>query len=208
MDTNPLPRTALRTAGAAIVTATALTLTGCLGHGVRDAPRNQAPATTADAPPEEQPILDAADLPTVDDANLDRTDPSSVSYHWLTIARTIKPDLDSKGESYQRVRSLSTPEFQKANEETHLHGFTSPWYLQGENPSDPVASVNAEVTAMSAPDEFHEFGDQRTREWTVLQKAVTRSGQVLNKQTGRVLVTMVPDGDNWLVDRTDVPPKD
>lgn len=198
----PHRRATLRSIAAGVaLTAAALTLSACFGHGVKDAPDDPAPQTQSQDTNREMPILRAEDLPTVEDANLDRTNPSSVSYHWLRIARTILPDLDLEGEAYQRVKSLSTPEFQKANESYEPQQFVTPWYQQGESLSDPVLSVNARVTSMGKVDEFHEFGGRVTREWTVVQTAVTKSGEVLATKSSRVILTLVADGDNWLVDR-------
>lgn len=187
-------------AGCAALLATGLS--SCTKDDPSPASETSDAATSGDREDGIAPITDASELPTVDTARLDRTDPTSVSYHWLEIAHTFQPgDTAVDNDAYTRGESLTTEQFHKANESFEGSPFTGPWYLRGESLEDPVVSVNATATRMSPIDSFHQYPGTQTREWTLLERAITRSGHELTYRSNRVVVTMVPDGDKWLVDR-------
>lgn len=160
------------------------------------------PADTSTNSAEEDytPIVDETDLPTVDNSIIDWADPTSVSYNYLHISGTFIVGEDANNTDIpSRVKPLVTEEFHKSLEGNSVNTAISPWYIKREDVNDPVRSVNATVTSMSPPDRFRTTDSSSQREWTLLQEAITASGQRSTYRSRRVIVHMDKTGDRWLV---------
>lgn len=190
---------------ATLTAAAALALTGCGAPATEpetSAPRpiSQAP-TTSNAPPT---LTATEQLPSVDNTDIDPTDPDEVAYEFIRLSTTFLPgDVFDPQAASERGYPLATDRYREAQapasnpDVARIHG----WWNQGAPADDPVVVVESSVEFTDKPDPEDTGETTTTRHLQSTQTPITESGRHLPARVQNATLTLVKqDNDHWLVD--------
>lgn len=197
-----------KTTTIALALTVALALSSCGRNGGEPAegpaPGAHLPEQTTVAPTQTMaPLTAPEELPRGDNQEIDWGDPTSVAVSWAVIRSTfLAGDIMEPGKVTERSNVAVTDGYRERNAPVSnpdvVH--TRSWFHLGEKPGDPVVSVTGEAELALRAEPVFGDEDQAVRDLLVTQTPVAESGAQLPKRKQRVLVTLVREGDRWLVD--------
>lgn len=185
----------LATSGAALLAA-------CANEPV---PEQLTPLPTPSATTTYQPRPTAMeDLPSVDNTDVDMSDPSDVAYNFILLSTTFMPgDVFNPTAASERGYPLATDRYREEHRPA-----TNPevariraWYNQRTTDDDPVSIVESTVEHLTRPVVPTPDATKATRHLRSTQTPVTQSGRTLPARVQDATLHLIKnDNGHWLVD--------
>lgn len=186
----------LATAGAALLTA-------CASQPEPEQPAQPPPTTSATTTYQPRPTA-TEDLPSVDNTDVDMSDPSDVAYNFILLSTTFIPgDVFNPVAASERGYPLATDRYREEHQpasNTEVVRIRA-WYNQRTTDDDPVSIVESTVEHLSRPVPPTPDATQATRHLRSTQTPVTQSGRTLPARVQDATLHLIKNDDgHWLVD--------
>lgn len=185
-----------------LTASTAAVLTACAGT---PEPEPSAPLPTPSATTTYQPRPTATeDLPSVDNTDVDMSDPSDVAYNFILLSTTFMPgDVFNPMAASERGYPLATDRYREEHKpvsNTEVVRIRA-WYNQNTTDDDPVSIVESEVEHLNRPVPPTPEATKATRHLHSTQIPVTESGRRLPTRVQDATLHLIKnDEGHWLVD--------
>lgn len=185
-----------------LAAATATLLAACTSE---PEPEQPPPLATPSATTTYQPRPTATeDLPSVDNTDVDMSDPSDVAYNFILLSTTFMPgDVFNPMAASERGYPLATDRYREEHTpatNTEVVRIRA-WYNQRTTDDDPVSIVESTVEHLTRPVPPTPDATKATRHLRSTQTPVTESGRTLPPRGQDATLHLIKlDDGHWLVD--------